>query len=269
MKRRAGVREISYDDTGAGAPLVLLHPFPFDRRYWAPAASALADAGHRVLAVDAPGFGESGAAGAFTIADWADDVAALLAELGLASAALVGLSMGGYAALAFAARHPAGLAALVLADTRAAADSAEVRRARADASALVDSAGPAVYLDRSLPRLLAPDAPAAVLARARALAEARAQPLLAGIAAMRDRPDRTAELSAIACPALVLVGARDQVVPPEEMRGMSAAIPGARFAILEGAGHLASLEAPGPFLATLRGFLAEATTAARAGGGAR
>ena len=272
MKRRAGAREISYDDTGAGAPLVLLHPFPFDRRYWASAAAVLAAAGQRVLTVDAPGFGEPSAAGPFTIADWADDVAALLGELGVASAALVGLSMGGYAALAFAARHPARLAALVLADTRAAADSAEVRRARADAIALLESAGPVSYLDRSLPGLLATDAAPAVLAQARALAEARADRLLAGIAALRDRPDRTAELPAIRCPVLVLVGAREQVVPPEEMRGMSAAIPGARFAVLEGAGHLASLEAPEPFLAALRGFLAEAataTTAARAGGAAR
>jgi 3-oxoadipate enol-lactonase len=257
MKRRAGEREITFDDGGAGAPVVLLHPFPFNRRYWAPVAAELSSPNRRVITVDAPGFGESGAAAAFTIADWADDVAALLDALGLATAAVVGLSMGGYAALAMAGRHGARLAALVLADTRAAADSAEVRRARAEAIALLDSAGDATYLDRSLPRLLAPEAPAAVLAQARALAETRADRLLAGIVALRERPDRTDELPAIRCPTLVLAGARDQVVPPEEMRDMSAAIPGARFALLDAAGHLASLEAPGPFLAAVRGFLDE------------
>ncbi|HET6148686.1 MAG TPA: alpha/beta fold hydrolase [Polyangia bacterium] len=266
MRRRVGEREITYDDAGAGAPVVLLHPFPCNRRYWATVAAALAAPDRRLLTVDAPGFGESAAATTFAIADWADDVAALLDALDLATATVVGLSMGGYAALAMAARHRARLAALVLADTRAAADSAEVRRARADAIALLDSAGVAGYLDRSLPRLLAPEAPAAVLVQARALAETRADQLRAGIAALRDRPDRTAELSAILCPTLVLAGARDQVVPPEEMRGMAATIPGARFAILEGAGHLASLEAPGPFLAAVRGFLDQA--AARQSGAA-
>jgi pimeloyl-ACP methyl ester carboxylesterase len=267
MKRRIGAREISYEDAGTGAPLVLLHPFPFDRRYWAPQAAALASAGHRVLSIDAPGFGESSVGRPFTVLEWADDVAALLEELGVATTALVGLSMGGYAALAFAAGHPARLTALVLADTRAAADNPEVRRARAEAVALVGSAGVATYLDRSLPRLLAPDAPPAVLAQARALAVTRADQILTGIAALRDRPDRTAELRAIRCPTLVLVGTRDQVVPPEEMRGMSADIPGARFALIEGAGHLSSLEAPRPFLAALGGFLDEA--AARARGAAR
>jgi pimeloyl-ACP methyl ester carboxylesterase len=123
MKRRCGDREIAYDDAGAGgpaAPVVLLHPFPFDRRYWAATAAALAPA-YRVLSVDARGFGEAPASGPFAIADLADDLAALLDALGIAAATLVGLSMGGYAALAFARRHPARLAALVLADTRAAA----------------------------------------------------------------------------------------------------------------------------------------------------
>jgi pimeloyl-ACP methyl ester carboxylesterase len=103
-----------------------------------------------------------------------------------------------------------------------------------------------------------------VLAQARALAETRAAPILAGIAALRDRPDRTAELPAIRCPTLVLVGAGEQVVPPDEMRGMSAAIPGSRFVVLGGAGHLASLEAPAAFTAAVRGFLAEVDASASA-----
>jgi pimeloyl-ACP methyl ester carboxylesterase len=257
MKRRCGDREIAYDDAGAGgpaAPVVLLHPFPFDRRYWAATAAALAPA-YRVLSVDARGFGEAPASGPFAIADLADDLAALLDALGIAAATLVGLSMGGYAALAFARRHPARLAALVLADTRAAADSPETRRAREEARALIESSGTSTYLDRSLPRLVAPDAPPAVLARVRALAETRGERIIAGLAALRDRPDRTSELAAIRCPTLVIGGARDQVIPLEEMHGMSAAIPGARFVALDGVGHLASLEEPAPFGAALRGFL--------------
>jgi pimeloyl-ACP methyl ester carboxylesterase len=269
MKRRFGDREIGYDDVGTGvhgAPVVLLHPFPFDRRYWAPTVEALAPA-RRVIAVDARGFGESPPAGAFAIADLADDLAAVLDALGVATATVVGLSMGGYTALAFAHRHAARLAALVLADTRAAADSPETRRARDDARALIESSGAELYLDRSLPRLLAPDAPPAVLARVRALAEIRGDRIIAGLAALRDRPDRAAELAAIRCPTLVIGGTRDQVVPLEEMRGMSAAIaganPGARFVGLDGIGHLANIEAPAAFETALRTFLDEHTARAK------
>jgi len=265
MKRRCGDREIAYDDAGAGgpaAPVVLLHPFPFDRRYWGATAAALAPA-YRVITLDARGFGEAAASGPFEIADLADDLAALLDALGVAAVTVVGLSMGGYTALAFAQRHPARLAALVLSDTRAAADSPETRRAREDARALIESSGTSTYLDRSLPRLLAPDAPPALLARARALAETRGERIIAGLAALRDRPDRTSELGAVRCPTLVLAGARDQVVPLDEMRGMSAAIPHARFVALDGIGHLASLEAPAPFVAALRAFLDELPAGAR------
>ena len=259
MKRRCGDREIAYDDVEArapGAPVVLLHPFPFDRRYWAATVASLGPA-RRVIAVDARGFGESPTAGAFAIADLADELAALLDALGVAAATVVGLSMGGYTALAFAKRHAARLAALVLADTRAAADTPEARRGREDARALIESSGVDAYLDRSLPRLLAPDAPPALLARVRALAETRGEPIIAGLAALRDRPDRTSELAAIRCPTLVIGGARDQVVPIDEMRAMSAAIPGARFVALAGAGHLANLEAPALFDAALVAFLGE------------
>jgi pimeloyl-ACP methyl ester carboxylesterase len=172
------------------------------------------------------------------------------------------MSMGGYAALAFAARHRERLSALVLADTRAAADSAETRAARAAALAAVD-AGPTAYLAASLPRLLAPDAPPALVAHLRARAETRAASLRAGIEALRDRPDRSGELGAIACPTLVVCGTEDQVTPAAEMKQIAAAISGARFVPIAGAGHLSHVEAPGPFLHAVTSFL-DAATEARA-----
>ena len=143
-----------------------------------------------MIAVDARGFGESPLAGPFAIADIADDLAALLDRLSIARATVLGMSMGGYAALAFAARHRERLSALVLADTRAAADSAEARAGRAAALATLAGAGPAAYLAASLPRLLSPNAPPALVAHVRARAETRAASLRAGIEALRDRPDR-------------------------------------------------------------------------------
>jgi pimeloyl-ACP methyl ester carboxylesterase len=269
-----GPRPVGYDDRGAGTPVVLLHPFPFSRGLWAGLAEVLATR-YRVVTVDARGFGESpllpGARS--SVADSADDLATLLDGLKIDRAALVGLSLGGYTALAFATRHRARLAALVLADTRAAADSIEVRRARDTALALVTAGRTEAYLAASLPRLLSPAAPPALIAHLRARAETRTPNLSAGIEALRDRPDRTGELAAIACPTLVICGALDQITPAAEMRAMAEAIPGALFTEIPAAGHLAHLEAPGDFERVLSPFLSElseaANLAASAQGGSR
>src|SRR4051794_33400586 len=208
----SGATTIAYDDRGTGPALVLLHPFPLTRITWAGLAEALA-AHTRVIAVDARGFGDSPFVSPYAVADLADDVAALLDRLSIPRATLLGMSMGGYAALAFAARHRDRLSGLVLADTRAAADSAEARAGRAAALATLTDAGPAASLGGSLPRLLSPHAPRALVAHVRARAETRAASLRAGIEALRDRPDRSGELGAIACPTLVVCGSDDQVTP--------------------------------------------------------
>jgi 3-oxoadipate enol-lactonase len=252
-----GARPLGYEDRGAGAPVVLLHPFPFSRSLWAGLADVLSTR-HRILAVDARGFGESPLAPGerFSIADLADDLAGLLDELDIRRAALVGMSLGGYTALAFASRHFSRLAALVLADTRATADSPEIRAAREAALALIAGGGTEAYLAGSLPRLLSPSAPPALLAHVRGRAEARAPSLTAGIEALRDRVDRTLELDAIRCPTLVLCGAEDQVTPAAEMRAMAEAIAGSTFTAIPDAGHLSHLEAPGTFERALSPFLA-------------
>jgi pimeloyl-ACP methyl ester carboxylesterase len=244
----SGATPVGYDDLGTGPALVLLHPFPFARTVWAGIADALA-VHRRVIAVDARGFGESQPAGPFAIADLADDLAALLDRLAIARATVLGMSMGGYAALAFAMRHRERLSALVLADTRAAADNAETRAARAGALATIAGAGPAAYLAASLPRLVSPNA------HLRARAETRAASLRAGVEALRDRPDRTAELGAIACPTLVVCGEDDQVTPAAEMKQIAAAISGARFVPIANAGHLSHIEAPGAFLQAVTSFV--------------
>ena len=250
----SGATPVGYDDRGTGPALVLLHPFPFARTVWAGIADALA-VHRRVIAVDARGFGEFPPAGPFAIADLADDLAALLDRLAIARATVLGMSMGGYAALAFAMRHRERLSALVLADTRAAADSAETRAARAGALATIAGAGPAAYLAASLPRLLSPNAPPALVAHLRARAETRAASLRAGVEALRDRPDRTAELGAIACPTLVVCGEDDQVTPAAEMKQIAGAISGARFVPIANAGHLSHIEAPGAFLRAVTSFV--------------
>ena len=251
---RDGV-QLGYDVVGDGPALLLLHAFPLDRRMWRVTAAALASR-YRVITLDFRGFGESTLTAAPSLELLADDAAALLDALGLPIAAVVGLSMGGYVALAFAARHPSRLGALVLADTRAGADSPAARQGRDDGIALVRSSGTTAFVEPLPAKLLSPRASEETRGLVRALAAQQRDTAIAGaLAAMRDRPDRSAELAALRCSTLILVGAEDTVTPPAESHAMARVIPGARVVLLPGAGHLSNLEAPDAFVEVLGQFL--------------
>jgi 3-oxoadipate enol-lactonase len=250
-----GVRAVGHEERGAGSPVVLLHPFPFARGIWSGLTDVLATR-HRVISLDARGFGESPRGEErYGMDDLADDLAALLTELGVARPAVLGMSMGGYAALAFAVRHPERLGALILADTRAGADSAETRKARDGAIGRIKATGSGPYLDGSLARLLSPAAPPQLVSFLRARAETREASLIAGIEALRDRPDRTGDLGTIRVPTLAIRGSDDQVTPAVDMQQMAGAIAGATFVTIPGAGHLSHIEAPDAFERALSSFL--------------
>ncbi len=255
MKLRIGDSALAYDSYGNGKPLVLLHAFPLDGRMWRQTAQALSGR-CRVIVPDMRGFGESDLGqGGHSIADMADDIAAMLNSLSIPRATVGGLSMGGYVALAFAARYPARLERLILADTRAAADSDAARIGRAEALALVESAGVAAFVERQLGALLSPAASEAIRGEARSLCNQTPEAVCAGIRALRDRPDRQADLAAITCPTLVIVGKEDRISPPAEMAGIASAIPGAYLIEIAGAGHLSNLESPAAFVAAIENFI--------------
>jgi 3-oxoadipate enol-lactonase len=250
--------DVAFTDQGEGPTVVLLHPFPFNHRFWTGNVPSLVHSGHRVIAVDAPGFGDSAPTPEpLSISAIADLVAGLLDQLKMDRATVLGLSMGGYVALAFAAKFADRLTALVLADSRAAADGPTAREGREEALRTIRERGVKAYLDQSLPHLLAPQAALDLAAHVRLLAETRSETLMAGILAMRDRADRSTDLGRIACPTLVVVGEFDQISPSIEMRGISVAIPNARFVELPGAGHLSSIEAPAAFNRAIGDFLCE------------
>jgi 3-oxoadipate enol-lactonase len=255
MKTRLGDRDLGYSAVGEGRTLILVHAFPFDGRMWEDTAAALAGT-CRVIAPDLRGFGASDLGdGRHSIADMADDVAALMDNLGIAKAIVGGLSMGGYVSLAFAARHRDRLEKLILADTRAAADSDAVRAARADALTAVETQGVAAYVERQLAALLSPAATDAIKDRVRSLGRQPLAGVCAGIRALRDRPDRRAELASIRCPTLVVVGKEDKISSPAEMADIARAIPGARLTEIAGAGHLSNLENPSEFVAGIANFV--------------
>ncbi|HEU4657175.1 MAG TPA: alpha/beta hydrolase [Capillimicrobium sp.] len=105
---------VSYDDTGTGTPVVLLHGLTATRRYVVMGSKSLERDGHRVIAYDARGHGATPPGDAYDYGSLASDLAELLDELELDRVVLAGASMGGHTALRFALEQPERVAALVL-----------------------------------------------------------------------------------------------------------------------------------------------------------
>ncbi len=248
------------DDLGSREPLLFIHGFPLSRALWEPQLNDLSDSA-RVLAFDLRGFGGAEPVpGPASVDDYAADCLACLdAARVTRPAVLCGLSMGGYIALAFYRKYPERVAGLILAATRAGADSPEGRANRDKMAAQARAQGAGAVAEAMLPKLFSPKTYAAqpqLVAGTRALmAGASVDGLTAALAAMRDRPDSTATLAAIRAPTLVLHGADDQLIPAAEAEKTRAGIPGAQLAVIADAGHLPNLEQPAAFNAAVRAFI--------------
>ena len=259
MKARVAGTELAYDVRGRGDAVLLLHAFPLGGAMWDAQAEALA-ARFQVVRFDARGFGGSPPGdGPLTMERIADDAAALLDHLGLSRAAVCGLSMGGYAALAMVRRHADRLRALVLCDTRAGADSADQRGARAELAEKVLREGSAAAAEANLPKLLGrtthQERPQ-VVAAARAIIEANPPRGIANaLYGLAARADSSATLREVRVPALILCGEEDVLTPPAEAEALRAGIAGSRLRLLARAGHLSNMEEPAAFGAALLDFL--------------
>jgi 3-oxoadipate enol-lactonase len=248
--------DTAYRDEGAGQPILFIHAFPLHSAIWEHQIAAFSPH-HRVIAPDLRGLGASArGSGAASLDQHADDLAALLDHLAIENATVAGLSMGGYISFSLWRRHRERVAALILADTRAGADSEEGKQGREKSAKLAEEHGPGAIADQMLPKLLSPNAPAALRAQVRGIIESNDR---AGIAAaqraMAARPDSTPLLATIDVPTLVIVGAEDALTPPNEAEAMFDAIPGCRWAKLPAAGHLSNMEAPEAFNAAVAEFL--------------
>lgn len=253
-------------DVGRGVPVLLIHGFPLSGAMWRPQQEGLR-AHARMIIPDLPGFGGSAQLeGEPSLSAYADALVRLLDQHSVAQAVVCGLSMGGYVALDIARRHPDRLAGLVLADTKAGADTAEGRAGRDEMIALVRERGASAVADRMLPKLLAPTSqqlhPGLSMHIREIIVGNGVEGIAYALAAMRDRPDSTEMLGQIAMPTLVIVGAEDSITPPAEAQKLAQAIPGAHLETIAHAGHLSNLEQPEFFNLALRNFLERIPAAA-------
>ena len=251
MLRTIDVSGVRYRvaDEGTGPVLLLVHGFPLNHTMWSAQIEEFSKT-HRVIAPDLRGFGGTdGALYAVSMERYADDLAALLEALQAdRPVTFCGLSMGGYIAWHFAARHPDWLGRLILCDTRAAADSAEAAANRLKMADIVSKEGPEPVAWAMMPKLFAP----VVTPQQQTLADLVRKMVLetdpVAIAAahrgMAIRPDVTSLLPNLRFPTLVIVGEHDVISPPQEMRTIADAIPQARFVQIPAAGHMAPMENP-------------------------
>jgi pimeloyl-ACP methyl ester carboxylesterase len=262
MEREAYVelngRRQRYLEAGAGWPLVLLHAFPLNADLWRPQLERI-PRGWRFLAPDLRGFGPGIAPSRMSIADMADDVEAFLDVMEIEKAVIAGLSMGGYVMMQLSRSAPERFTAMVLANTKGTADSADARAARDQMAGLVKREGPAAVADQMLPKLLGATSHRArpyleTLVR-RLIESNTAEGIAAAIHAIKERPDSMPTLARSAVPALVITSEEDAIIPITESEAMQRTIPRAVLVVLPAAGHLSNIEVPEDFSEALANFL--------------
>ncbi len=269
-----------YIESGSGPPLVLLHAFPVDARMWNRVRLEL-DNDARVITPDQRGLGQSALDGSSTRAlaherarervaerpgldQAAADVVALLDTLDVSRAIVGGCSMGGYVAMAVARAAPERVAGLILADTKATADTEEAQRTRLETADRAEREGTAGWLaDTMEGNLLGATTRTKreeVRSEVRELVESQpADGVAWAQRAMASRPDSSATLRGFDGPALVAVGEEDTLTPTETARDVTALLRHGELAVLPEAGHLAPIETPTAFAETVRAWLAEHT----------
>ena len=246
-------------DAPSDRPVLLLgHGLLMDGRMWDAQVDALGRE-LRLAVLDFRGHGESAPPPrGFRMQDQAEDYGTVLDALQVPSAVLVGFSMGGMAALHFAAAHPGRVRGLVLIDTSA---DPEAPRARAKYQALAWMArafGIRPFLQRQVAaiqfgetfRREQPDVVATWMAR---WAERDRTAVLRAVQMVISRPPAT-RLTDLACPTLVIVGDEDVATPPVQAQRIVELVPAAELRLIPRAGHLSPIEAPHVVTGFLRAF---------------
>jgi 3-oxoadipate enol-lactonase len=235
---------IGCTDEGRGLPLFFVHGFPLSRGTWQKQVEVLRSS-YRVIAPDLRGFGESEAgAGAIPMAQYAEDLHALLDQLKTGPVVLIGHSMGGYVSFAFLRQYPKLVRGLVLVSTRAGKDTPEGAAGRRATAEKVQTKGVEVVIEAMAPKMLAADNHDRLMAeQVRGfMATSKPEGVIGALLGMAERPDATAELAGISVPTLIITGADDMLIPSTESEKLAQAIPGGQLNIIPQAGHLVAFE---------------------------
>ena len=239
-----------------GPVLVFSNSLGTDLRVWDALLPHLPE-GLRILRYSKAGHGLSDLTEERPIAAHADDLLALMNQLGIAKATLVGLSVGGMIAQSLAAAAPERVAGLVLCCTAQKIGTPEIWNERIDG---LRTGGLASLADAVMERWFSPafreTRPADLALWRNMLLRTPAEGYSALCAAIRDA-DLTSGTRSISVPTLCVAGSLDGSTPPEVVRGLADLIAGAGFEVIEGVGHIPCVEAPERLGSLISEFLKE------------
>lgn len=252
---------MEYEERGDGVPLILVHGYPLNRKMWEPQLAALSNIS-RVITPDLRGHGGSETVPGTmnTMDDMAKDIKELIEILGIKEPVILGgLSMGGYISFAFYRNYPELVKGMILAATRATADTIDTKVSREEAAAIAQERGPEAIIDGQLPKMIAPitqETKPEIVELARSIMlETPVTAIVGDLRGMLNRQDSTSTLKTIECPVLILHGADDKLIPIEEVNLMQREIRNAHSKIIPDAGHLLNLEQPREFNQAVQEFI--------------
>lgn len=235
-----GVR-LAYERRGKGTAMVLLHGFPLDHHLWDEVVPLLEDRFDLIIP-DLRGFGGSSTVDSFySMEDYASDIAALLDHLGIIKAAIVGHSMGGYVALAFARLYPERVSGLGLVSSQVLADTEERKKGRYKSAAEVADKGIASVVEAMTPKFT--NDPRLQDYARKSMEGQQPAGYIGALKAMAERVDSTSLLSTIDYPVVLVHGDADALIPIDRAREVKASFPQAHLAEVRGAGHMPMMEA--------------------------
>jgi len=234
--------DFAYEHRGSGTPLVLIHGFPLDGGVWNEVVPLLEDK-FEILIPDLRGFGMSTTGNVPPSMDiYARDIADMLDYFRLEKAAIVGHSMGGYIALAFARLYPNRVSGLGLVSSQALADTPERKQGRYDTAAQVAEKGVSVVVEAMTSKFTS-DLELQEIAR-EIMQSQKPQGVMDALKAIAERMDASASLSDFKFPVVIVHGDADMLIPLDRARDMKNSIPHAHLIELKGVGHLPMLESP-------------------------
>jgi len=249
------------DSRTPGAPVIFIHPFPFNLSVWKAQFERLTTT-NRVITFDIRGFGGSTMDNKkSSIGLYADDLVQMMDHLNLDQAVVCGLSMGGYILLDAVERYPSRFKALILCDTQCVGDSKEQQQIRYESIKKIETIGLGDFSEQFIQKALS----ANTLEHNKHLSEQLAAIILSnspaavtsGMGAMAQRNETCSKLSKISVPTLVISGKEDSVIMPSQSEFLFNNIPGAQLQIIEKAGHLSNIEQPEAFNKIIQSFISK------------
>lgn len=242
--------ELAYSETGKGTPVVLVHGFPLDHTIWAPVAEGLRDEA-RVIMPDLRGQGKSPETNeVYTMRLLAEDILALLDRLKLEKVILVGHSMGGYVALAFAHAYPNRISGLGLIATQADSDAPERRQGRLVTAREIKRRGVRFVADGMASKLT--QNPELQQQLHTLMLTTRPIAMMNSLKGMAERSDANPWLPAIAVPSVVIAGGSDQLINISRSQNLAQMLSKGWLVEIPEAGHMPMLETPDRVVVALR-----------------